>query len=255
MGYYYSGCNTGCAPIRRSKRRNIRTVYGCAMPCFSMKIGEIKDVTIDVSDEASCDSEVATAAPVPSFISALDGSTASAGSLTVTGQPPENGHQVDIIVNAQDANLTAGEIWQVVVQIQMDDGRVIVRGFKLKLQASTGACFAPVTCPTTTDTTTCGTVISGSAQTISPDCSPGIFTLTPPAGAGFAQFQFLTPGVYTVDGSTPSDTNGVGFQMAAGAVVDLSATEIAVFRVTGANDGADGFKGSAVYYTSDPNNC
>lgn len=245
MAYSHGCCGT---PARRSTR----VVYGGSCPCFTVKVGEIIDVHIDVSDEAARGVTVVTAAPVASFVSSLDGN-ASTGSLVTSIVPPDRA-TIDIMVNAQDTNLQAGEVWSVSSQVTLSDGRTFVRTFKIKVQAdcNTGACAPTASADNATPTT--GVVISGSGATVPATLSAGVFYLTFPAGANFATVQFHTAGVYTLSGATPSDTNSIGVQVTAGTIITLqSGNEIASFRFTGTNDGADAVQAYAEYYTGNPN--
>lgn len=245
------GC--GCGPTRQ--RRSVRVVYGHSVPCFTIKVGEILDVTIDVSDEARFGtSEVGTAAPVPSFVSALDGS-ASTGNLSTSTVPPTR-DSVDVLINAQDTNLMAGEVWRVDTDITLTDGRVVKRSFTVKVQTKAGSHCAPVSaahCPETPAAPQPGVIISGSGQTVPITLSAGLFTLTPPNGATYATVQFHCPSVWTVTGATPSDVNSIGNQVTAGTLVVLQTrNEIDSFRFTGTNDGADPTQAFVEYYTAAP---
>ena len=130
-----------------------------------------------------------------------------------------------------------------------------MRSFKIKVSSTQETFFSAnsTAATTTTTTTTPGTIISGGGQTIPTMATAGLYFLTPPAGAGFAQIQFLTAGAYTFDGSTPDDTNGIGFQATAGTIVELeTANEIAQFRFNGTNSGTDAVQVRAEYWTSNP---
>ena len=256
MGYgHFNSSRSCCLPTRR--RRSSRVVFGCSTPTFTVKIGEVVDVLIDMSDEAFGVSDVVTAAPTISFVSAHDGSDASMGVVSATAQPPER-NSVEIYVNTQDMNLAAGEVFKVTAEISMSDGRAFLRCFNIRLRScANGAVYQPHQVPESTPAAEpeCGVIISGSGRTIPETASAGIFMLVPaPFGATYATIQFHTHGVWTVTGATPSDINSVGNQVAAGTTVTLqNRNEIDSFRFTGTNDGADFVHAFAEFYTSDPN--
>lgn len=250
MAYHYGSCGS-CGPIRRRKK-HLRTVFGCSNPCFDIKFGETLDFCIDVSDEASWESQVITAAPEAGEGSSIDG-TVPVGVVSLSVQSLEQS-QVIVFVNADDANLQAGDNFPISVSVQMDDGRRLSRCFRVRIRGcATSSCLTSKLASACDTAPTTGVVIAGSGATIPGTCAAGLFTLTAPLGATYARLQALTPLVWTTSGLTPDDNAGVGYQLLAGSFITLeSANEIASFRATGTNSGADKVQFFIEYYTGPP---
>lgn len=231
------------------RRQSTRVVYGNSCPTFIVKVGEIVDVTIDISDETCRSVAVLTATPTVYFVSSLDGS-ANLGTLSTSINPPGL-HSIEVLVNAQDTNLRAGELWKYQVLVQLQDGRTFLRTFHVKIA---GSCVHVGTPVVHVPVVVGGQVISGSGQSIPMVLSPGLFTITAPPLAAYATMQAQTGLVYTFTGQTPSDVNGIGIQVPPGTIIELvNANEIASLRFTGTNNGVNPVQAYFQFYTGDPN--
>ena len=250
MAHYYGRyCgNSGYRNHRYSNTPNY--VHGEGCPQFHMTQGEIVPVFIDVADRTQGNGHrVTTGYLTLTQVSSLSGTSVGvlSGSVSET-----QAFGMEFKINVQDVNLEAGDVWHGSAFITLDDGSVVNRQFKVSVKSSTYV--APVLASTTATAPTvtqAGTVISGGSQLVPVTANSGTYSLTPPAGAAWAVIQFYTNGVWTVDGSDPA---GGGFNVAASTPITVqNANELASFKVSGANSGADAVQIYVQYYTGDPN--